>query len=562
MPAHTRLDVELMPLERVFSDSFEFHLPWFQRAYAWQTPQASRLLANVIEMMEREGEDGFYMLGSIMLARTKGATTTAIVDGHQRTMTLTILFAVLRDMEEDEAMRARLSRLIEHPATTDEPTTGYRLQPQTALADFLAACVQAPGATLTYPRVPIDSLSETERNIIDNRDLFQAQLGGPDTDPEMRRRLVDFLLGHCHVIVRVAQSEDEAWQMLRIEETTRLDFSASDNAKASLLSVMSPVERNDASRIWDRCEQAIGPNETYAVLGHVRTLRLRRRSSAPLETDICRLFNLDRAGLAFVRDIMAPHATALKGLRGELAEVADPATAATLARLRTFMGWINPQIWVPPALYWLTTRTAAHPDTTVFFSRLDRLVWIMRIAGVDPDRQETRLIAVLADIDGHDQVDRFPQLKIDPKLRKQAHRALDSVSFRAKRFAPLVLRRLSLEMMTAAPAALPDPDDDITVEHVLPLNPKDDSRWLRAFETQQHIQDCANRIGNLSLLTFAENQEAGIQDWSVKQGVLASSRFALSRAAAGAADWTPDLIARRGQAMIEELFHRWDLPAT
>ncbi len=560
MPAAPRLSVGLMALEHLFSDGFEFHLPWFQRAYAWQHPQASRLLANIIEAMEREGEAGFYMLGSIMLARKDAESATSIVDGHQRTMTLTILFAVLRDMEEDAEMRARLSALVEHPPAPGTAEHSYRLKPQTALAEFLEAFVQAPGATLAYPDVAIDSLSETERNILENRDHFRTDLEGREDGPDIRHRLVEFLLSNCYVIVRVAGTEDDAWQMLRIEETTRLDFSASDNAKASLLSVMSPQQRGEAGRIWEGCEQALGPSETYGLLCYVRTLRLRRRSSAPLETDICRLFKLDRDGLPFMRDVMQPYAGALKGLRGDLSVASDPATAATIARLRMLMSWINPQIWVPPALHWLTTRSPADPETALFFSRLDRLVWIMRIAGIDPDRQETRLIAVANDIDKHTSVDRFPELKIDSKMRKTAYRALDSATFRAKRFATPVLRRLSLESLSQSPGPAPDPDDDITVEHVLPLNPTPDSQWLADFGTPRRILDHANRIGNLTLLTFPENQEAGIEDWPIKQGVFNRSKFALAREASAAQDWTPDLIAARGLSMISRLFREWDLP--
>ena len=45
------ISVRVLSLSELFSETFRFRLPYFQRAYAWHTVEVSRLLANVLEAM-------------------------------------------------------------------------------------------------------------------------------------------------------------------------------------------------------------------------------------------------------------------------------------------------------------------------------------------------------------------------------------------------------------------------------------------------------------------------------------------------------------------------------
>src|SRR5262245_39984483 len=89
------INVEVLRLEELFSSRFRFYLPWFQRAYAWGEEHASRLLADVLRAMT--GPKKRYFLGHVKLAKPNNRPDSAIIDGQQRAITLTILFALLRD---------------------------------------------------------------------------------------------------------------------------------------------------------------------------------------------------------------------------------------------------------------------------------------------------------------------------------------------------------------------------------------------------------------------------------------------------------------------------------
>ena len=72
----------------------------------------------------------------------------------------------------------------------------------------------------------------------------------------------------------------------------------------------------------------------------------------------------------------------------------------------------------------------------------------------------------------------------------------------------------------------------ITVEHVLPQNPKDSSVWKPDFTDDQRLQ-WTHRLGNLVLLNRAKNSEAQNYDFAKKKenyftGANGSAIFALT----------------------------------
>ena len=140
---HEFISVNVISLKELFSDAYHFRLPYFQRAYAWHTVAAGRLLADVTTAMA--ANKPYYCLGKLMLAKSPRSPETALVDGHQRIMSLTILFAVLRDLEDDAADKARLARLHRR--------IGHRLSPQETISRISAtATFRLPGRPTSSPK--------------------------------------------------------------------------------------------------------------------------------------------------------------------------------------------------------------------------------------------------------------------------------------------------------------------------------------------------------------------------------------------------------------------------
>lgn len=535
------ISVRVVPLSELFSDAYRFRLPYFQRAYAWQTAEVGRLLSDIVAALRKNGDQRGYFLGKLMVAKRPGETETALVDGHQRLMSLTLLFAVLRDLESDPDVQQRLSSLIRGQA--------MRLQPQEVMADFCETYVQAPGATAVDPAVDFDTLSESERNVIENRNALRAELSSEDFSPEIRRALVGYLTDHCCVIVSSLDDEDEAWSLLRIEEETRVDFSKSDRAKFNLLAVLPAEERADCQKAWEACESLLTSADLHALLGHIRLLKRRRLSGKPIEIDIADgfKFNTPGAGLRFMESEMAPAAARLAMLRR--------ASDAPIGPIAERCAWIDPQLWVPAALLWLESKRSAE-ETLLFFKRLERLVWMMKIAGFDPTKQHTRIIHLLGEIDRGTPVQRMTELEITPRIRDAATFNLRSTSFYAKHYAGRVLRRISIAL-----GQDPGPVDrnSVTVEHILPRGWAAKSGWRTHFPSRDRVNLYTHRLGNLTFLAPGDNQRADTLDWQAKRPILARSEFVLSKRVADEQNWTPNHILARTEELIAVLLKEWEL---
>lgn len=541
------ISVRVVSLRQLFSGEYVFRLPWFQRAYAWQTAEAGRLLTNLFDVLEVPDEGRRrYFLGSLMLARKPDETVTALVDGHQRVMTLTILFAVLRDLAANSANQALLQNLI-----GGKP---YRLQTQDTLTHFCDQFVQTPGASAASPEGGLETLSETERNVIENRDYFRTELSSEDVPEAVRTLLIETLADRCFVIVQEVADEDEAWRMLEIEEETRREFNLADRAKASLLGMIPEQERVECGKIWEDCELKLGSQDMHAVLGHVRTLKLRKRSERPAETDLAQAFTLNKSGLPFVRDALAPAAAQLQALRKR--EVGTLNTRAVIAGCLDRMSWVETNLWIPAALHWLDRRGEGG-ETAAYFSRLERQVWLLRLAGIDPTRQQRQVIRLIGEIDKDLPVAEMRELEIARAVRDSALTNLKSHTFDAKHYAPRILRRIGLELGDDPGAICAI---EVTVEHVLPRGWIEESHWRQHFKSEKAVKAHAHRLGNLTFLSSKDNRAADACEWNDKRKIYAQSKFAMTRELAGIGDWSPQAIEQRTERLAHLLFRAWNLP--
>lgn len=556
-PDFDYISTRVATLSEIFSGEFRYRLTCYQRAYSWRAGQVVRLLTNVREAMAETGLRRRYCLGRLMLARSSGSSQMELVDGHQRLMTLTILFAVLRDLEVDDRRRAWLHGFVADSSLTAQQSGPYHLTAQATPSRFFETLVQEPGATERIPEVEISEFSEPERNIYDNRETIRAELTGPNMDDAKRRDLAQFLAECCHVIAVVVEDQEQAWALVQTEQATRLEFSDADQAKAILLSAMPQGDRVTCSRLWEGCEAHLSATDMHRLLVHIGAMKWRYRvqSTTPIEDEIIRHFALPAGGYAFMDQEFVPNAERLGAMRrGSVGS--EGGVGSDIARSLGCMSWIDTQLWVPAALRWLGVRGESDPETALFFRRLERLVWMMKFAGKDPGVQETRMFDLCDEIANWQKVETMSRLQIEAKIMDDALANLRSPSFAAKDYSRTVLRRLSV-LMGADSGSIAR--DKVTLEHVLPRNPPPHSEWRRLYRTDADIKDSALRLGNLTLLSGPDNQRAGTLDWSAKRAVLANSAFVLSKRAATEADWTARTIVRRSEAMIDLLMSNWNL---
>src|SRR4051794_10483032 len=134
-------------LRKIFSSDYEFTIPDYQRPYAWGKEQALQLLDDLEGALARDTDEP-YFLGSIVLVKAGSDPRAEVIDGQQRLTTLSILFAVLRDLTANSKLAAELAKVVVEPG---EILAGTQAKPRLTLrkrdAKFFADRVQTEGAT-------------------------------------------------------------------------------------------------------------------------------------------------------------------------------------------------------------------------------------------------------------------------------------------------------------------------------------------------------------------------------------------------------------------------------
>ena len=536
------MEVRVVSLRELFSGDYHFRLPWFQRAYAWEKSEVGQLLTHLLDAVQKKKPH--YLLGTLFLAKKANSPVTEIVDGHQRTMTLTIMFSVLRDMESSAETMAMLQGLIAAPE--------YRFDPQENCLDVCRAYVQARGATRIEYDDDHETLSANELSILQNRDHLKELLTKRGIDAANRRALAGYLADECFVALHIFEDAHEAFRSMEIEEETRHDFSRTDRAKASLTSIMPAADRVAAGAIWEQCADMLGGEELYALLGHVRMLKRRKFSDESVETDIPQIFKLNKGGLGFMQSELLPAAERLDAIQeGKIGKgYARLEIAACIERA----SWIDGHFWIPAALHWLAMR-GEDGDTPLFFRRIERFVWLTRIAAIEAPKKLDRVFKLLDEIDTGVKVDEMKSLQIDRDLQQSAIASLTSPTFDRKRYAKAALHRISIVL-----GSDPGPPCPVkqTIEHILPQGQRGNSVWAKVFPGKT-VKSSAHQLGNLTILPRAINIKLANLPWLEKRPVYAQSEFVLTRELKELEAWDATAISNRTDRLIRVLFKAWDL---
>ncbi|CAN0399760.1 unnamed protein product, partial [Phaeothamnion confervicola] len=294
----------------------------------------------------------------------------------------------------------------------------YRLKPQPAFEEIFAVHVQRRDATKRPPEGDIVDLSPSEHNMIANRDHMHALLRKLAPKPATLTALAAFLLEKCVVIVDEVEDEEEARTLLMREEDRGLSPHSSELAKVTIVTAMPPGEQEAAGRLVEEAQALLSADDFSEVLSHILRLRVRKRSSRSVDGELKQLFQVNKTGMPFLNDELLPRARWMARINRRDIGSGDARTAISEA-LRTLL-WLDQKLWMPSALHWLKARGEGDGETALFFQRLDRLSYILKIASIDPTEQEYRFLRVLSDIDKHDRLDEMESLAIESELLSEA----------------------------------------------------------------------------------------------------------------------------------------------
>lgn len=537
------LNSQILSVAAVLTRKAALKVPRYQRPYTWTEREVRILIQDLRRAFERDAV--FYFIGQIVLVKNRGKLE--ISDGQQRLATLTMIFAYTRD---------RLPERAEVFQTLIMDGEQPRLLLREEDASFYQGFVQEPGR--------MSAMAHHEELGVEAKDLLCAAARTIDAelssiDNEELDRFMSYVARCCTLNVVDADERGCAQTVFNTLNKRGSPLSGADMIKSDLIenSSLSDKDADEAARKWEQIE-GLFERENFARLLYMMPFLLTgEQLLSPGDLAAFRAA-IDRVGGVkhFLFDQLPRYAHALRSIFACSVD-AGPASAEINRRVKV-MSQVETWDWAPAAIAFLAEHRGEHERARRFFQALDRFTFACELSVVDNRLQEGRYRRAV----------RFCG---DDKQLYGAHGALELTDGEHDKFIDLLnksrkrdrQRRLLLIRLEAAlenGSAL-SMTDDVTVEHVLPK--AGGAWWNERFPDAGLRSELANLLGNMTLITFAQNALADTKSFQEKRRIFFSTPgapiHALSRNFEGVEDWTRDAIERRHERLVSLLCQDWGL---
>jgi hypothetical protein len=549
-------------VKKIFSNDFDFVIPSYQRPYAWTTEEAGELFDDLLEFMESQSEDEAYFLGSIVLIKKDQEPYAEVIDGQQRLTTLTILLAVIAARLEG-SMKENFELYINEPgkpAEDIEPKPRLRLRERDQ--EFFYLYIQQFQFNELLQHDPV-SLTDSQKNIRNNTEFFIEKIG---KDLEDDKRKIEafgkFIINRCFLVAVSTPSMSSAYRIFSVLNDRGLDLMPSDLLKSEIIGHIPETKHEQYTEKWEDWEDQLGRENFNTLFSHIRMLFFKSKARRTMLDEMLaflKISNID--GKDFIDKYLIPYAGAFQIISNASYESSGDATVTN-----NYLKWLN-QIdnsdWVPPAILYLTKYKNQPDKVERFFEQLERLAACMFLCRRDVNKRIERYSQLISAIEENKDVfgPHSPlSLRAEEKKEVQAVFAGD-VYLMTKR--PRTYLLLRLDSFMSDQAAVYD-HKIITVEHVLPQTVEIGSYWSKKWPHSATRDKWLHKLGNLLLLSKSKNSQAQNYDFQTKKTKYFITRggvstFAITSKVLEYDDWTPDVVRKRQEELINLLIKGWKL---
>jgi hypothetical protein len=558
MNRHT-IEASEKPILDIFCDKYLFHIPSYQRPYAWTTEQTSELLEDIRTACGDSGEVANaspYFLGSIVLIKDPLRPDADVVDGQQRLTTLTILLSVLRDLAAPRIGAAIHGYICQ----TGDPIKGtsdvFRLTPRERDAEFFRTSIQVEASTASLPDTR--PLRDARARMIENAAFLRERLQ-LETD-DMRRRLTMYIAQRCYLVIVAASDQESAFRIFSVLNSRGLDLSPADILKAEIIGALPSDKQDDYTAEWEDIEEELGRERFSELFGHIRMIHRKQKMQGTLIAEFREFVPTRKAPAKFIDDELSPYADAYQQITDRAFE--SYKHADEINRYLTHLSRLDNFDWQPPAIE-VIARRRSDPDFVLrFVSDLERLAYGLFLMRKDATERVRRYGKLIGSIQADD--DLFSggsPLQLEEEEKKEIRKCLDGDIYTVTRIRLPLLLRLD-ELLSGGSAVYNAPI--VSVEHVLPQNPSAGSRWLVDFPQEAERGQWVHKLANLVLLTRRKNAQAGNLDFTEKKSKYFSTKagvanFALTSMVLSENAWTLDTLRRRQANLLAAVETLWRL---
>lgn len=551
------------PLSKIFSADFEYHIPGYQRPYAWTEEETGILFDDLYEFFQTEAVDN-YFLGSIVLIKDENKPYADVIDGQQRLTTLSILFSVMANSFHTEAYRNNCKKYLQEEGNILE---GIAAQPRIFLRDwdqdFFSKYIQDIQLDALVQIDPVTLDTEAKRHIQKNCTVLREKFSEVFNDENDLLKFTQFILTRCFLVVVSTPNQESAFRVFSVMNSRGLDLLPTDIIKSMTIGKLPKDEEQKYTEKWEELENLTGRDGFNEVFTHTRTIFAKERPKKNLLDEFKEYVIKQTSPKSLVDEYLIPYTEAYVCLKN--CDFSSTQNAEEINELLLWLNKTNNHDWMPPAIKFLTDHKNDSVYILWFIRKLERLASYLLVTAKDVNQRMERYKWILVEMESRPDNNLTAPLENIELTDWEKQQFIDALngeiySMTAKRRNYIIQR---LDSFLSDGGATYN-TKLFTIEHVLPQHPSADSEWMKLWPDTQTQRFWLNKIANLVPLTRQRNSAAQNYDFNTKkikyfQSKNGTSSYTLTTQVINIAAWTPEVVEARQKDLEKILISKWDL---
>ena len=497
-------------IEDVFKEWYT--VPSYQRHYVWDSDNVNDLLNDFVDNYQEHSNEE-YFLGSYIIQNKVGDND--LLDGQQRITTLFLLFAFLRDYEKssDEVKETCGEMIFQKGNKIKKIAPRVRLNYEIRgnVKEFVNTFVKDNGSVTSHWDTIEKKANDRNENTSIQRmcNAFCCYKDFFNDHPEIDLDdFVTFIIGNVVMIYISADSLEDAFRLFSVMNDRGQKLSNSDILKSSNLEKISDDnDRNYYAREWENMQEDLG-NDFDRLLAYVRTMLIKKRQRNNLLDEYENIIfkqGYVKKGYEFFKYVLEVYRDYNKIINVE--DGGDPDFSTLIRTLNACMPSTD---WVPVILsYYKKFESKGIKEFTL---RVACKNIADAVCGRSPSQRIDDLNSIIALVD---EKDRFKEV-----LEANEYYTFKKDIFLANIQSDIYGRRYALALLMLLDYKYRDKSEwkefgTISIEHILPQNPKIGSQWSKDFTKEQRSL-YTHKIGNLCLIGRRKNSSLGNLDYKDK----------------------------------------------
>lgn len=520
-----------------------YRIPEYQRPYVWGEEQIISLLEDV-SSAQVVTPDNEYFLGSIVFHSKNSSDNkyvdNELLDGQQRLTTLYLLMAVIRDLTDNEDLKNTCIEAIyqkENRFKNIPERMRIAFDIRDDVQDFSELIIKPLNGTNDTSKIEsfIKESNDLSINNMANAILFIKKWFSKNNHVNIEE-FSTYLLTKVLLIYVSSQELDDAFRLFTVLNDRGIKLRNSDILKVENLKfVQDDNLRKKYAKQWEEIEGEL-KEDFDQFLSYLRTILVKEKARLSLlkefETNIYNpkeynretkisspktpLLKKGKETFEFINKYKKHYDFLFNNSNNSLNNDFSFENLLVILQDKSIS-----DIWIPPLLLF----RECFGDNSIhdFLIKLDNKYSADMIAGETPNTRIEEMSKIINEIEKikndstileNDKVNTLLKSNVFEFDKASFLRTLDESNIYGRKFAKYIL--LKLDYLNSSNSQKWNSPSQISIEHILPQNPKINSQWHIDFNDLE--RSCwTNRLGNLVLISRIKNTSLGNLDYIDKK---------------------------------------------